>query len=95
MSKLRVAVGVVSIAAVATFGVAACGGKKSGGGSGGGVQPQDHRDGDEAAAEAEQHRGNAGSKACQRNNNDLIQESIPDLKMSEQLIPVAYCFPFA
>ena len=48
-----------------------------------------------AAAEAEQHRGNAGSKACQRNNNDLIQESIPDLKMSEQLIPVAYCFPFA
>ncbi len=27
-----------------------------------------------AAAEAEQHRGNAGSKACQRNNNDLIQE---------------------
>ena len=36
MSKLRVAVGVVSIAAVATFGVAACGGKKSGGGSGGG-----------------------------------------------------------
>ena len=49
----------------------------------------------QAAAEAEQHRGNAGSKACQRNNNDLIQESIPDLKMSEQLIPVAYCFPFA
>ncbi len=48
-----------------------------------------------AAAEAEKHRGNAGSKACQRNNNDLIQESIPDLKMSEQLIPVAYCFPFA
>lgn len=48
-----------------------------------------------AAAEAEQHRGNAGSKARQRNNNDLIQESIPDLKMSEQLIPVAYCFPFA
>ena len=48
-----------------------------------------------AAAEAEQHRGNAGSKACQRNNNDLIQESNPDLKMSEQLIPVAYCFPFA
>ena len=36
MSKLRVAVGVVSIAAVATFGVAACGGKKSVGGSGGG-----------------------------------------------------------
>ena len=48
-----------------------------------------------AAAEAEQHRGNAGSKACQRNNNDLIQESIPDLKMSEQIIPVAYGFPFA
>ena len=55
-----------------------------------GVDAQYHQ-----PAEAEQHRGNAGSKACQRNNNDLIQESIPDLKMSEQLIPVAYGFPFA
>jgi hypothetical protein len=48
-----------------------------------------------AAPEAEQHRGNAGRKACQRNNNDIIQENIPALKMSEQLIPVAYGFPFA
>ena len=55
----------------------------------------DKGDHHKAAPEAEQYRGNAGSKACQRNNNDLIQESIPDLKMSEQLIPVAYCFPFA
>ena len=50
----------------------------------------------EAAAEAEHSTVVMPVvKACQRNNNDLIQESIPDLKMSEQLIPVAYCFPFA
>ena len=55
----------------------------------------DKGDHHKAPSEAEQHGGNAGRKACQRNNNDLIQESIPDLKMSEQLIPVAYCFPFA
>ena len=48
-----------------------------------------------APSEAEQHGGNAGRKACQRNNNDIIQENIPALKMSEQLIPVAYGFPFA
>jgi len=48
-----------------------------------------------AAPEAEQDCGNAGRKASQRNNNDIIQENIPDLKMSEQLIPVAYGFPFA
>lgn len=48
-----------------------------------------------AAPEAEQHRGNTGSKACHCNNNDIIQQNIPALKMSEQLIPVAYNFPFA
>ena len=42
-----------------------------------------------------EHRGDTGSKACQCNNCDIVQENIPDQKMSEQLIPVASCFPFA
>ncbi|GDJ21605.1 hypothetical protein BvCmsKSNP073_05327 [Escherichia coli] len=50
---------------------------------------------DKTAPKTKEHRGDTGSKACQCNNCDIVQENIPDLKMSEQLIPVASCFPFA
>ncbi|VTP69408.1 Uncharacterised protein [Leclercia adecarboxylata] len=35
---------------------------------------------DKTAPKTKEHRGDTGSKACQCNNCDIVQENIPDLK---------------